>query len=532
MTEEPASRPAKSSRRRFLTIGAGVAGAGVAAAVGVPLVRRATRRDPDRVTMPAAPAMRIDDVTVIDPRDGSRHPKRSILVRDGRIAAVTGLPEATGQAPAALRIVDGSGRYVVPGYNNMHVHVLQAERPRPLLATMLGAGVTGVRQMAGSPDLLRYRAEGRLPLTEYAPGLLALPGSLLTPFNGGSADDARAEVTRQLQQGADFIKVVLFDREPFLAALDQAHKEGLPTSGHLPPDVSVAEASELGYTCMEHFGTGSNVWISCSTEYSTLWGQEKSELPVPGWVLGLPFMEKLSQGPLSKRLINPAAFGDAESVALLRRALDTFDEGKAGDLAKAFVANSTWQVPTLVRLRTQWLADAPEYRDDPATALMSKDALTEYRDVLTTFTELPATIRETYRKAYDMSLRLLRLCHDAGVRMMTGTDGAGASVGQHLHLEFAEWAKAGIPPLDILRATTTTPAAYLGRSDRMGRVAPGMDADFLLLDADPLADSANLSAVSAVVRAGHFRTATDIEAFIDRTLSDRTEAMSAPVCCP
>jgi imidazolonepropionase-like amidohydrolase len=499
----------------------------VAAAAGVPAARALARKDPARVAFPAAPPIRVDDVTVIDPVDGARRRHRSIMVRDGRITAVAGSDALTGD----VRVIDGAGRFAVPGYNNMHVHTLQGANSRAYLATMLAEGVTGIRQMAASADLLRYRAEGRLPLTEYAPALLAMPGAVLSPFTAGSAEDARAEVSRQKKQGADFVKIV-YDRESFLAALDQAHREGLPAAGHLPPDVSVAEASTLGYTCVEHFGTGSNIWITCSTEHDTLWGREKAALPVPKWVLDLPFAESVSAGQMSKRLINPAAFAAEPDVTLLRQALDTFDEARARELARTLAVNHTWQTPTVVRLRTQYLADAPEYRQDPGLALMAAEERADRRDVLGTFAKLPATTRETYRKAYETYVRMVGICHAAGVPMMTGTDGQGATPGQTMRSEFAQWAAAGIAPLDVLRAATTGPAAYLGRSGRMGRIAAGMDADFLLLDADPLADVANLSSVSAVIRAGHHLTRDQIRTVADQaTGSDDVEGLAAFPCC-
>jgi imidazolonepropionase-like amidohydrolase len=524
MSDDASAAPSRRFRRRFLILGGGA----LVAAAGVPAARALARKDPARVVFPVAPPIRVDDVTVIDPVDGARHPRRSIVVRDGRIVAVAGPEALTGD----VRVIDGGGRFAVPGYNNMHVHTLQGANSRAYLATMLAEGVTGIRQMAASEDLLRYRAEGRLPLTEYAPALLALPGALLSPFTAGSAEDARAEVSRQKKQGADFVKIVVYDRESFLAALDQAHREGLPTAGHLPPDVSVAEASTLGFTCVEHFGTGSNIWIACSSEHDSLWGREKPALPVPGWVLDLPFAESVSAGPMSKRLINPAAFATEPAVTLLRQALDAFDEARARVLARTLAANRTWQTPTLVRLRTQYLADAPEYRQDPGLALMSAAERADREDVLGTFTKLPATTRETYRKAYETCVRMTGICHAAGVPMMIGTDGQGATPGQTMRQEFVQWAAAGISPLDILRAATTSPAAYLGRSSRTGRITPGMDADFLLLDADPLADAANLSSVSAVIRAGHHLTRDQIRTAADQaTRSDDVEGLAAVTCC-
>jgi hypothetical protein len=485
------SRIMKLSRRRLLVLGAaGAAGAGVTA-VGI-----ARRRpdDPEVRVMPVAPPVRIDDVTVIDPRDGSRRPASSVHLRDGRITEVTGALSGTPPQPG-VTVVDGGGRFVVPGYADMHTHTLQAERPRVLLATMIAEGVTGFRQMAGSPDLLRHRAEFRLPLGAGTPGLLAMPGELLMPFNAGSADEARAEIDRQREQGADFAKLVLFDREVFLAAVRHARERGIVTAGHLPPGVSPDEAADAGFTCTEHFGTGNNIWLACAPPAGE---QAASALPVPPWVLGLPFAKSIFTRVMETRLVNPAAYEGEDAVAQMRRVLDAFDETRARELAERLARTGTWQVPTLVRLRTQWRADDPAYATDPLLGRMSPEALDRYTTVRDRFAALPAATRETYRLAYDTALRLTRIFHDAGVPMMTGTDGGGVVPGQSMREEFAELARAGLPPLSILRAATSAPATFLGRPQ-----GAGAEADLLLLDADPLEGHENLTTIHTVVRAGH-----------------------------
>ena len=75
-----------------------------------------------------------------------------------------------------------------------------------------------------------------------------MPGDLLLPFNARSPEEARAEVNRQQLQHADFIKIILLPRAALFAAIDEAKRLGLPTAGHLPPDVAPLEASKAGFT--------------------------------------------------------------------------------------------------------------------------------------------------------------------------------------------------------------------------------------------------------------------------------------------
>ncbi|MEV4086338.1 amidohydrolase family protein [Nonomuraea fuscirosea] len=423
---------------------------------------------------------------------------------------------AGGASGEGVRRVDGAGRFVVPGYNNMHSHALAAERPALVLAAMLAEGVTGFRQMSGSPEMLEDRADGRLPLGVHAPALLGMPGDLLMPFNAGSAEDAEKEVARQKEQGADFIKLILVERPVFFAAMEAAKARGLKVAGHLPPSISPLEAARAGFGSIEHFGAGDNLWIACSANFAALQARVDTGLPVPSFVVDMPFAGDVFMSRMEKRLINPSAYTEPEAAALLRDALDSYDEARCRELARAFKAYGTWQVPTLVRLRTQELADAPEYETDPWLAHMSDATVADWREATARFRALPAATRETFRRAYDLRLRVVALWHEEGVPMLTGTDGQGKVPGQTMRQEFGELAKAGLSPLAILRMSTTAAAEYLGRADRMGLVAPGMEANFLLLDADPVRDVGNLTRVSAVVRAGHFLPLQELQAVMSQ----------------
>lgn len=509
------------TRRTVLKrVGLGVLGAGAAAAVGVPVVKRLTKEVPAVTAIPRAAPLRIDQVTVIDPRDGGRFPGMSVVVRDGRITAVG----ATKDLPASRDTwaVDGAGRFVVPGYNNMHTHVLQQERASLFAATMLAEGVTGMRQMAGTDDLVRYRAENRLPLDVHAPGLLEMPGDLLMPWNAGSVQEVRDEITRQKELGADFVKLVSVDRDVFFEAVRWAHQLGMKIAGHLPLSVSPSEAVQAGYDSMEHLGAGSCIWVETSSEEQDLRAHQDTGGPVPGWFADLPFAGWLFSTDLvsdmtAKTLINPALSNSQEAVDLMRRALDTFDEAAAQEMVRHFAAGSTWHTPTLVRLRTQYAVDDREYDEHPWMRMLSAEAAVDFRETRTQFSALPADTRAVYHRCYDMSVRMVKRIHDAGVPIMAGTDGPGPNPAD-LHTEFRELAAAGLSPLDVLRTATTEPADYLGRSGRMGVVASGADADFLLLDSDPLQDVKNLASIAAVVRAGHFLPREEIDSVVEQRL--------------
>jgi imidazolonepropionase-like amidohydrolase len=119
--------------------------------------------------------------------------------------------------------------------------------------------------------------------------------------------------------------------------------------------------------------------------------------------------------------------------------------------------------------------------------------------------------------AYPRQLALAKLFSDAGVRMMTGSDGGSLfGPGLTLQQEFRELASAGISPLKILQMTTINVAEYLGRSARMGTVETGRDANLVILDANPLESVDNLSKIAGVVRSGVHYSKQEIGALKDR----------------
>src|SRR6202451_112340 len=410
-------------------------------------------KSPQQIELPVAGQLRLDGVTIVDTENGSLSPGMSIWMDRGRIVRIT----TTSATPAdpSVQSIDAAGKFVVPGYNNMHSHVLAADNASGAVAMMLTEGVTGFRQMSGSPELLKARREDTLPIGEDVPALLAMPGNLLLPFNTVSIKDTNVEIQQQKQDGADFIKIGLVSPAVFFAAIAEAKRVGLPVLGHLQEGVDPAQASRAGFRSIEHLGPGDSIWIACSTDAEGLRAEAAQHPAIKAPPVRVPvFLQEMLMKHLRRRLINPAAFEDAATTARLQRAFDTYSEAKCRALATVFVANDTWQVPTLVRLRTQELADSPEYLSDSALPYIPAESLESWREVRDTFHHPSAHMRATDREAYGRQVALTKLFDDAGVRMMVGTDGGGQVPGQSIHQEFDELAKTGLSPLRVLQMTT------------------------------------------------------------------------------
>jgi hypothetical protein len=452
-------------------------------------------------------------VTVVDPRDGSLTPDMDVALADGRIAAVTPTRDPA-DAPAAATTIDAAGKFVVPGFLEMHTHVLGEKDTARDLKLLLDTGVTGFRLMGGSDKLLKERRDGTLPWSNHTsddtPELLAMPGAVLNPANAGTVKAAVTTIREQHAAGADFIKAALVSSEVFFAAQAEARRLGLPIVGHLPAGIDVRLASRGGMRSIEHLGPGTGVLAGCSTEEAEIRAALNAGPGMKAPPFRIPFADKV-MGPIIRKLVmNPVLHNSPLAVQMLRRAIDTFDQGRAEELAAAFVADGTWHCPTLIRERTSELSDAAEFRDDPNLRLMDIDTVTRWRAAADRFGALPADTKATYRDAYDLQLRLTKLLDDAGVKLLAGSDSCGAVwevPGYSLHQEFDELARAGLAPLRVLQTVTLDAAEFLGRTSTLGTVEPGKQADLVLLDANPVESVQHLHGLAGVVRAGRYHPA-------------------------
>ncbi|NML43901.1 amidohydrolase family protein [Ramlibacter sp. G-1-2-2] len=439
--------------------------------------------------LPVSEGTVIRDVAVVDTRTGALQPHRNVVLQGGRILAVTDGPVALSGTAAE---VDGSGKYLVPGFNDMHTHALPRVQQQPgVWALLVANGITGIREMAGAPELIAAahkmnaeRAAGRLD----APEILQIPGPLF--LGAPSAAAAKQAVRAHKAMGADFIKVVDGSNEAVRAVLEEARAQGLHVSGHLEPMFDTTEAARAGWRSIEHLGSGMGERLDCSADAA-------------GVRSALARGEGAHPAFTPAYILNPMLFR-AEDAPLYRRILATQDAAKCSALAAEFARDETWQVPTLIRVHGMVFSDAAVHRQDPHLASMDAATRAQWEDVGRRYAQMPPAAAATFREYYAKQAALLPLFREAGVKMMTGSDLGGAWVvpGFALHDEFRLLAAAGLTPLQVLQMTTWNPAEYLGRQATMGSVEPGRQADLVLLDANPLADVANLDRIAAVVLRG------------------------------
>lgn len=469
------------------------------------------------VTLPVSGKVMLTGVTVVDPRSGAHSPNMVVLIDRGRIVSVGAVDPAP--ADRSIQRVDATGKFVVPGYNDMHAHPLGPADPSGTLGLLLANGVTGFRQMQGSDTILDERRTSRLPIGKDAPAALLLTGSILTPFNAGTPEEAVETVRTEKAQGADFIKVGMVSRPVLYAVLAEARRLNIPVAGHVPPSVDVVDAARRGMHAIEHLGPSDGALVACSSQHDALRKQLDAIPAMKGPPFKLPLMDKVAGYWLSGLIINPAIATTPEDTARRRIVVASFDEARCRQVARDLVKAGNWQVPTLIRRKSAEQGDDPAFAKDPNLRYMPPAVVQQWRDTTAKYiAKVPAPARALYRQDYALGLRAVKLFDEEGVPMLAGSDVSGGWEvgGFSLHQEFDELARAGLSPLRILQMTTSNAADFLGRADRMGAVAPGMNADLVLLDADPTTDVRNMHRISGVVRAGFYYDRAALDALLAR----------------
>jgi imidazolonepropionase-like amidohydrolase len=464
--------------------------------------------------------------TVVDVRDGSLRRAVDITVEGGQIAAIT---PTSDEHPGRVAVVDARGTFAVPGFCDMHAHPLSDRRDaESALRLMLACGVTGFRQMGGSRTLLNDRSAGKLALPIDGPSLLSMPGEVLLPFNAGTESVALQSVRQQADAGADFIKVAMVAPRVFFTAQAEAARLGLATVGHLPVGIDVRAASDGRMRSIEHLGPGVGIVAACCDHQGAI-EQAVADRPAPKFpsVPRLPFAERLMARVMAKTVINPLLLAKPADADLIADAGRSFNDDKARALARVFVADQTWQCPTLIRLRTQQFCDDPVYRDNPSNRFASKRTLKDWRKATEKYASRPETMRSAYRDHYARQLEMVRIFDQEGVKMMAGSDVSGSGweiPGFALHDEFDQLAAAGLTPLRILQMTTINAAEFLGKTATLGTVEPGKDADIVLLSANPVENVAHLHDIAGVVRAGRYYPPETLTATI-KTIAETRSAV-------
>jgi imidazolonepropionase-like amidohydrolase len=434
-------------------------------------------------------------VTVVDVVKGRLVRDQMVRVAGARIVEVA--PAASARIPKATRIVDATGKFLIPGLWDMHTHLLGGVSPGCPEVTFpltVAHGITGIREVGSYLDLLHaWRPEvesGRMvgprivgsgPLIDGVPPVY--PGITIV---SRTPENARQIVELLSRRGADLVKAYeMLRRDTFFALVEEAKKNGLAVVAHVPLAVLAGEASDAGVKSFEHLR---NIEFACSREADTLLAERIALLEAG---VGRAGGELRSEIHFLQR----------------PRALDTYDAERCTALLRKFAANGTWQTPTLF-LNIREVVRRPDLRDDVRAALrwVPNRQRTEWEAWTKRVSDLKPEATAAIKRWADWEVQLVRRMNEEHVGLLAGTDVATPWTipGAALHEELLALVEAGLTPLESLRTATLNPARYFEKTGEFGTVAPGMIADLVLIDGDPLSDIRNVRRISGVVANGRY----------------------------
>ncbi|MFB0537456.1 MAG: amidohydrolase family protein [Anaerolineae bacterium] len=423
--------------------------------------------------LPAAnPLVAFVNVNVV-PMDSERVlENQTVIVRDGTIETIGNGEQV--QVPDEALIVDGQGKYLMPGLVDMHVHI-QFEDDMLL---WVANGVTSVRNMWGHtgkmlqfgfPDQLALRKQieqGTLfgptiyttgPSMEGSPSFHPMAEVFDTP------EAARESVAWQKARGYDFIKV--YDHlspEVYQAILGAARENDMPVVGHVPLAVGLDNVLAGGQQTIEHLSG----YVDPDTVEFIIPRDQLDEYAVKTREARVWNVVTLTEYPRSKET--------PEGIERLKTQ------------------------PGTVYYSPAWKLFAPFFYK------MSGDAHT-YPGA-----DYPQRIAALNRE-------IVQALHQADAGILLGTDAAQAYniPGFSIHEELVMLVEAGLSPYEAIEAGTHDAALALGHLDEFGKVSEGKRADLLLLDANPLDDVANASKISGVMVRGRWLPQTELQSMLD-----------------
>jgi len=414
-------------------------------------------------SMEVTTGIAIEDVSVVDVIHGQVIPRQTVVIEQNRILAVE--PTEKVVLGEGVVVVQGSGKYLIPGLWDMHVHAVDEGLDELFLTLFVATGVTGIRDMWGSLEVEERVRIGVAGGERLAPRMV-VAGNLIEGEEAywpeaniaASPQAGRALVDSLVEAGSDFIKVYhTLKPEVFFAIAEHATQLEVPFVGHVPIGVSVAQAAEAGIRSVEH---ATSIFIDCIDE------------------------------PEAPRL---------------ERARATVETELCREVAQSLEAHGTWYVPTLVTERGYSHLNKPEFQNDPRLRYMPdlvRDWWRPENDLFgSEYTEEDwLTVERGFSKLLEVTAIMVE--HEVGILAGSDTPNAFAFPGFGLHDELELLVEAGLSPLEALQAATIDAARFLQSTDTMGSVEPGKVADLVLLEGNPLEDISNTQTISSVVLDG------------------------------
>lgn len=417
---------------------------------------------------------------------------QTVIVRNGVIAEIG--EAAKVKVPKDAARVDGSGKFLIPGLVDMHTHLLSDDDSFPdsigpdELRVMVANGVTTIRFMIGTPELLTLRS--RSAKNEIVAPTIFVASPHLTGREQGNdfvvktPDEAREAVRKSKAVGYDFIKITTFVEAPvYEAAVDEAAKQNIRVVGHADSRFVGVERAWKAKQQIEHLDG---------------------------------YMEMILNDGAKKD-------GSVSDLYIYRvdswKSLDQIDESKIPDVARKTVESNPYVDPTQHFMKNSFgrarseesIRAQPDFKFYPEP--VQKQWLEFYKRNRM-LNEVPVEKRARWIALRD---KMILAIYNAGGKIMVGSDTPEFLFlyGFSEHRELKALVDAGMPNYAVLAAGTRNAHEYLGTINKLGTIEKGKQADLLLLNADPLANISATEDRAGVMLKGKWYSQTELNGWLD-----------------
>jgi len=416
---------------------------------------------------------------------------QTVIVRNGLIAVVGDAKRV--KVPRGVPTIEGTGRFLIPGLMDMHVHLFsdEDEFPEELaldeFRIMLAHGVTTIRLMNGTPEQLIWREKSArneiLAPTIYAASPQFIGKKSSNAYVVTNETEARDSVRKAKQAGYDYLKMTTnLKPEVYEAIVDEAARQNIRVVGHADSrSVGLSRALKSRQQ-IEHLDS---------------------------------YLEALLPDPL-------LAKGSVSDVYLYKPeswlSLDHIDESKIPELARASVRANPFSTPTLTLFKYTFGIGRTEaeIHAQPDIRFYTQKTKDFWLGVNKRYW---ATAASPERRAKYVRLRdlLVKTIHDAGGKIMAGSDTPEWLMlyGYTLHRELRTLSEAGLGNYAVLASATRNPAEFFGSLQTTGTIEKGKRADLVLLEANPLENIVNTERRAGVMIKGRWLAQAEMDRWLE-----------------
>jgi imidazolonepropionase-like amidohydrolase len=438
----------------------------------------------------------IENITLIDAKNG---------IRNGQTVSIeNGVIQSIGSAKLDMensQIIDGEGKYLIPGLWDAHVHLtfIPEIDHETHFKLYLKNGVTSIRDTGAilselQPSLNFIEANpNTTPRLFYAGPLIdgadrvykgMEPGFPNLSIGIDESSNIRGVVDGLITEGVTFLKSYeMLTRETYLELLAVARENGLRVTGHVPLSIDLEEAIEAGLGGMQHVR---NMDLACAKDANNLLGKRQNSLENEASIAGSALRTQIHT--------------DQRYYAI-----DNTDEERCLRIIKKLSEYGVFQTPTL----TINTFDSRRFYADPTWRETYRElpeaAEKDWMDGSLRLAAIDVT--ENAMKFDAWSLSLVNRMHQEGVKIIAGTDTpiGYLTPGYSLHKELELLAEAGLSNLEVLRSATITPAEFFGLENQMGTIEAGKLADLVILNENPLESISNTQNIHLVISKGQIQ---------------------------